>query len=605
MNPLFATPTRPWKQSRLILWVMFFAQVILLSSCSTVKVRTVPDGATEAALDSADVLEEVVSAPLDALADFADETADLFKRAKRLEFRGKKTEATGNYLKIAADAHVRLTSGKIVPGSKEEKALFDIYNSALANFAARWIEDPRRNETGQRRYPCDSEEFEIALAPDSPYAADYFDHIIPSSALAKKGIVNINRDGIGAALVAIRAQRPDRTEEMRFFPGRGLHAPVTLTIDSVSTSAEDGGVRRLTFSLRNPLVEETVLLGRRRVPLAADFSAPLAMVLRGGNEVISGVHGFFRADERLAHSGFLLLEPYDPDRIPVILIHGLFSVPMIWRDIIPEMTCDSEISKRFQFILFTYPSSYPVIESAELLRDQLAALRAVYDPDGNDPLSRNLVVVGHSMGGILAHTLVTEFGDNLWKEYSDVPFDKLDVPAAEKEKIRKLIFFKPDPGVTRAVFYSTPHRGSDVARKGIAGVISRTAKLPGNVLQFTSNFLDPRLQSSLVVPKKEKVTSVQSLEPGSPVLSAMDHSPYKKGVIYHSIMGDQGKGDTPESSDGIVPYWSSRQDGARSELIVPSDHKSYRHPEGIQELHRILREHVGISEPFIATQSRD
>ena len=183
--------------------------------------------------------------------------------------------------------------------------------------------------------------------------------------------MNINRDGIGAALVAIRAQRPDRTEEMRFFPGRGLHAPVTLTIDSVSTSAEDGGVRRLTFSLRNPLVEETVLLGRRRVPLAADFSAPLAMVLRGGNEVISGVHGFFRADERLAHSGFLLLEPYDPDRIPVILIHGLFSVPMIWRDIIPEMTCDPEISKRYQFMLFTYPSSYPVIESAEFLRDQI------------------------------------------------------------------------------------------------------------------------------------------------------------------------------------------------------------------------------------------
>ena len=151
---------------------------------------------------------------------------------------------------------------------------------------------------------------------------------------------------------------------------------------------------------------------------------------------------------------------------------------MIWRDIIPEMTCDSEISKRFQFILFTYPSSYPVIESAELLRDQLAALRAVYDPDGNDPLSRNLVVVGHSMGGILAHTLVTEFGDNLWKEYSDVPFDKLDVPAAEKEKIRKLIFFKPDPGVTRAVFYSTPHRGSDVARKGAAGVMARFRQVP-------------------------------------------------------------------------------------------------------------------------------
>lgn len=565
-----------------------------LTSCSTVKVKTVPDEVTEVALESADVLEDVVAAPFDALDQFADETSGLLKRAKRFEIRGRKNDAAGTYLKVAADAHYRLIAGKVLPGSEEEKALIEIYNSALASFSAKWIEDPRRFEAGSCRYACGSEEFEIDLAADSPYGAAYFDHIIPSSALQKKGIVNKTRDGVGAALVAIREQRPDRSEEMRFFPGRGLHVPVTVTIDSISISAVDGGIKRVTFSLRNPLVEDTIRMGDRTMPLAADFSAPLAVVLRGGNEVVSGIHGFFKADERLAHSGFLLLEPYDPNRIPVILIHGLFSVPMIWRDIIPGMTCDPEISRRFQFILFTYPSSFPVMESSELLRDQLAALRAVYDPDGNDPLSRNLVIVGHSMGGILAHSLVTEFDDRLWAEYSDVPFAELDVPAAEKEKIRKLVFFKPDPGVTRVVYYSTPHRGSDMAKKGMAGVISRTAKLPANVVQITSNFLDPRVESSLAVPVKEKVTSVQSLQPGSPMLSAMDRSPYKKGVIYHNIMGDRGRGDTPESSDGIVEYWSSRQHGAASELIVPSDHKSYRHPAGVAELRRILREHAGL-----------
>jgi pimeloyl-ACP methyl ester carboxylesterase len=572
----------------------FIVGALFLGSCSTVKVKTSPDEVTEVALESADVLEDVVSAPFDALADFADETADLLKRAKRSEMRGKKSEAAGVYLKIAADAHYRLIAGKVVPGSEEEKALIEIYNSALAGFSAKWIEDPRRFEAGACRYACGNEEFDIALAPDSPYAASYFDHIIPSSGLQKKGIVNKTREGVGAALVAIREQRPDRGEEMRFFPGRGLHVPVTVTIDSISISAVDGGIKRVTFSLRNPLVEDKVLLGDRPMPLAADFSAPLAVVLRGGNEVISGIHGFFKADERLAHSGFLLLEPYDPNRIPVILIHGLFSVPIIWRDIIPEMTSDPEISRRYQFILFTYPSSYPVIQSSELLRDQIATLRSVYDPNGTDPLSRDLVVVGHSMGGILTHTLITEFGDNLWKEYSDVPFEELDLPAAEKEKIRKLVYFEPDPGVTRAIYYSTPHRGSNMAKKGLAGVISRTAKLPANVVQFTSNFLDPRIEAIAAVPAKEKVTSVQSLQPGSPMLSAMDRSPYKSGVTYHSIMGDRGRGDTPESSDGIVEYWSSRQQGAASELIVPSDHKSYRHPAGIAELHRILREHAGL-----------
>jgi hypothetical protein len=63
-------------------------------------------------------------------------------------------------------------------------------------------------------------------------------------------------------------------------------------------------------------------------------------------------------------------------------------------------------------------------------------------------------------------------------------------------------------------------------------------------------------------------------------------------ITYHSIIGDQGKGDTPDSSDGIVPYWSSHLDGAASEKIVPSGHGSERSPEGIEELERILHEHL-------------
>lgn len=569
-----------------------FGSGLLLGSCSTVNVRATPDAVTETALESVDALEESVSVPFHALADFADETAGLLKMAKRNEFSGRRTEAAGAYLKVAADAHVRLAAGHVTSGSDEEKALVEIYNGALANFAARWIEDSRRFDSASWRYPSGTEVLEVALAADSPYGADYFDHIVASRALKKRGIVNRTRDGGGATLVAIREQRPERGDEQRFFPGRGLHVPVTLTIDSVNVS--DGGIRKVTISLRNPLVEDTVAVGARTLPLAADFSAPLAVVLRGGNEVISGVHGFFNAEERFAHSGLLLLEPYDPDRIPVLFIHGLFSVPMIWRDLIPEMAYDPEISKRYQFMLFTYPSSLPMVESARLLRDEIAALRAVYDPSGSDPLSRDLVVVGHSMGGILARSLVTEFGDNLWNQYSDVPIENLNVTAEEREILRRLVYFEPDPGVTRVVFFSTPHRGSERARRGFAQVISRSAKLPGEVVQVTSNYLDPRIESGVEVSVKEKVTSVQSLQPGSQLLSAMEASPYKRGVRYHSIMGDRGRGDTPESSDGLVDYWSSRQEGAASELIVPSDHKTYRHPEGIAELRRILREHAGL-----------
>jgi hypothetical protein len=60
----------------------------------------------------------------------------------------------------------------------------------------------------------------------------------------------------------------------------------------------------------------------------------------------------------------------------------------------------------------------------------------------------------------------------------------------------------------------------------------------------------------------------------------------------HSIIGDRGRGDTPNSSDGVVPYWSSHLAGAQSELIVPGPHGSLALPQTIADLKRILRLHL-------------
>jgi len=69
---------------------------------------------------------------------------------------------------------------------------------------------------------------------------------------------------------------------------------------------------------------------------------------------------------------------------------------------------------------------------------------------------------------------------------------------------------------------------------------------------------------------------------------------------YHSIIGDRGKGDTPNSTDGVVPYWSSHLDGAKSELIVPGPHGSQNLPQTIAELDRILRLHLRANGAFRA-----
>jgi hypothetical protein len=95
---------------------------------------------------------------------------------------------------------------------------------------------------------------------------------------------------------------------------------------------------------------------------------------------------------------------------------------------------------------------------------------------------------------------------------------------------------------------------------------------------------DPAAQQLNRVPN-----SVDTLEPKDRFVLAVNKLPLTPGIPYHSIIGDRGRGDTPNSSDGVVPYWSSHLDGAQSELIVPSAHLALRNAEAIKEVARILR----------------
>jgi hypothetical protein len=133
-----------------------------------------------------------------------------------------------------------------------------------------------------------------------------------------------------------------------------------------------------------------------------------------------------------------------------------------------------------------------------------------------------------------------------------------------------------------------------MATLNIANSVSRLAKLPLDVVMTTATVAQGPPIPGLKVDIRKKVTSVQSLNPSSPVVLAMKEAPYREGVVYHSIIGDRGLGDTPDSSDGVVDYWSSHQPGAASELIVPTDHGAYKDPGAIAEMKRILRLHAGL-----------
>lgn len=576
---------------------VLLSAAFVLSSCSTVKVSVKDGQATREALKSADLLKDLAGAPTAALAVFAKGSEKLINNARAVEWVTPR-DAAACYMKAAIDAHRQIASGSVARGSKEEAALIDLHNHSLARFVELWMKDPRRGTAKVHRFECEGDVFEITLDPHSTYQADYFDRVVSALCIQETGIERITREGWGAPLVGIRDQTPERAAELKYFPKRGMHTPATLTMDSLHDINDAGTkVTRATFSIRNPMLEQSITIGKRTFPVEADFSAPMAVVLNKQSEALLGLKGFFDANARSEVAGLYLYEPYDPNRIPVVLIHGLISVPMIWRDIVPEMLSDPEISKRYQLVVFGYPSGLPIVESAQLLRERLAEMRQDLDPNGNDPLSRNMVVAGHSMGGILTHTLVVDMGDHLWRQFNETStIDELPIEDWKKEELRKLVYFEPDPAVQRAFYFSAPHRGAHMAEKGIAESLSQLAKLPSHMMQESSLLLEPDVCTRPQVKQllHKKVTSAQSLVPGAPMVSALDKAPYRKGVIYHSVMGDRGLGDTPNSSDGVVEYWSSHQSGAASELIVPTDHGSYKHPRAIEELKRVLREHAGL-----------
>lgn len=593
-------PTRAGASAHGKMATALFALVfsLLATSCSTVNVRTEKGILTRESLKSAKILRNLGERDGPNLASVSERCICLLRDAKRNESFGARDNASFGYLKAAVEARKMLVGEEAAVGSTEEKKLIDLHNHALAKFAEIWSQDPRRNGPGPYRFSLHGEKFEIKQSPNSDYDSHFFDRAVATESIKGKGVIDKHRKGFGASLVGVREQRPERAEELARFPKRGMHLPVSLTIDRIET-VEDTQV--ISVALLDPVQRQSVNVGGRNYPLAADFSAPVELILKGRNEVICGLEGFFDAKDRIKESGIFLMEPYDPDRIPVILTHGLISVPIIWRDIIPEFLSEPEIAKRYQFMAFTYPSSFPIPESAQLFRQELAALRETYDPDGNDPLSNNIVAMGHSMGGVLTHLLVADIEDRLWNEVSDVPLDELPISSEAKQEFRDLVYFEPDKAVSRAVFLSTPHGGAEMATLSVVDVVSKLVRFPSDVivttLSTTADLLDPTSGvqvDGLKMDMTKPTTSVQSLRPDSPVSVALTTSPCKPGVKYHSIIGDRGKGDTPDSSDGVVEYWSSHVPGAESELIVPTGHTTYTHEIAIADLKRILRLHVGL-----------
>jgi pimeloyl-ACP methyl ester carboxylesterase len=310
---------------------------------------------------------------------------------------------------------------------------------------------------------------------------------------------------------------------------------------------------------------------------------------RSQSKLDTGVAGRFRFEPM----GLSLLRPYRRGEIPVVFIHGLWANPRSWSRMIESLDADPVIRDRFQFWTFGYLTGDPIPYSASLLRRDLDEARRKFDPDGADRELDRMVIVGHSMGGLLTRMMVQDSGTRLWQVISDRPVDELAGDPADRDLLRRALIFKPRPEVRRVVFIATPHRGSRLDQGGLEHLGARLVRLD-DPLRASYSRLIARNRPDFFKPyfREGLPTSIDDLEWQSPFLMGLDPVRRAPTIETHSIIADRRDPPKVGGTDGLVPYESAHLDGTTSEFLVSSGHQCQDNPAVIREVRRILLEHA-------------
>ncbi|MCA9098491.1 MAG: hypothetical protein KDA36_08900, partial [Planctomycetaceae bacterium] len=434
--------------------------------------------------------------------------------------------------------------------------------------------------------------------------------------------------GLGVPLIAVRHRNEDGDERERFLVKRHPFAstaffrpdlsrltPYAPQETLIQVSAEEPELLRPELSGKNgrlelydPLRVTSLRMSGMAVPLESDLSAPMMFALGHTNQKKFEWGGFFDPGWISEYSGLYMIEPFQPGKIPVVCVHGLLSGPLTWTGLFEELWSDPKLRERYQFAFFLYPTGGPFLESAKRLRGEIEEFTRLH---GNDDATRHMVLVGHSMGGLLSKLQISSSDDRLWELVSRKPIDDLQTDAATREELERAFFFKPESSVQRVIFIATPHRGSELSDAPLGRFGSWLVHEPKATRTIQRQLLKDNPESFTPLFMAGVPNSVDLLSYNNPILQVMYELPLEKRVHLHSIIGTRNENvigtgrvakfltaESDGEGDGVVPLESARLEGVESEVFVPSSHdKVHRHPLTYHEISRILHEHLYAIDP--------
>jgi pimeloyl-ACP methyl ester carboxylesterase len=561
-------------------------------------------GPTQITLRRHDLVEKFDEDPAAAMrelhakvADGEIDPGDTYALAELSYYHAEATEQRPYYFAAAAYAYAFL-----FPDDEEDlvdridprvRVACDIYNMAIARAFA--TEDGEFVDLRSGDFPLPFGTLSVTFdEAELVWGKRKLVDFIPSAELAVHGLQNrYRRGGVGAPLAA-RTEPLDPEKPLNDFVAPNVRVPGTAVLHFEPPLLR-GSHLHAQLSLYTEIETDTVSLGGQAVPLESEPSAALATALaesRFWELELQGLLGKLLNVTR--DSRLVARAPHRAGRIPVVFVHGTGSSPARWADMVNDLDSDREISKRYEFWFFMYDSGNPIAYSAMILRQSLTTAVKELDPGGTDDCLQQMIVIGHSQGGLLTKMTAIDSGDKFWSNVSSRPFDEVNFSDKTRQLLRDSLFVEPLPFVKRVIFVATPHRGSYLAGPQIVRRLAeRLITLPVSVLELSAELAQVNESADRYMALEQIPTSIDNMSPGNAFIQTLSSIPIDPKVKVHSIIPVETDGPLEAGNDGVVEYSSAHIQPVESELVVPSNHSCQANPHTVGEVWRILRLHSG------------
>ena len=506
-----------------------------------------------------------------------------FERAAALEAAGDEASVDAYF----AACSLWWQALSFPPHESPPAAAWDGYNDAVLGLLRTGQRFSRLDPARGLRIYGGERTFDVpAVHHGFPWQASDFQRLHPPPSRHEKLLTRRYAcAGVGAPLVVERCRNVSDAIESRFYPEKSFFAATAVLRFGAPPQGSRAPVAILEF--HNPLQVRSVQIAEAELPLAVDLSASLAMTVKEAPRTY--LAGFIEPGRAATTARLGFLEPYQPLKTPVVLIHGLFSDPQSWADLVNDLRAAPEFAQRHQLWVFRYPTGQGFLQSAAALRRELRAALAELDPARGDSALQNAVLIGHSMGGLVAKLQVTYSDEHVWSRLANRPLDQIATTDQTRALLAEICYFGPSPDVARVIFMASPHCGSLPSGacfgQGASLLVEPSpeqAELHEQLMRDNPGTFNPLVE-------RRFPTSIDMLTSSSPLLDAMRQMRLRPGVKLHNIIGVSHPISLDGPSDGVVSVASASHPDCLSVLAIPAPHaKVHRSLGASAEVLRIL-----------------